>query len=303
MKFAAGKLKDMKWEVRRSITDPDRVTVSGDDISHLLFLPLPPTTGSAISYALTLVVQALSAKAESLTPPMIEQIASRIGEQDPLMRDHLVLQACREYLITHIVAVAQHGALGRNGTHLPGPQALLDIVGVEIPSEPVRPTSQTVPRGGTPATSRPAFHVSSEAPLIATLTKAWKYLKSSSLGLHVELRSAHPLSLELMPGEGFQKRFDDILSGSHEKEDEAARALVLKAMIDVVKNADEAGLRVWLPTIDAGLLLTPSRQAEVLLSYQSRLFAETRAVIQSTGHLGLRTFPNAAYADLSVLDL
>jgi hypothetical protein len=116
----------------------------------------------------------------------------------------------------------------------------------------------------------------------------------------VKLQAAQPLSLELLPGDGFQKRFDGILTGTADLGDRRspARTLVLRTLVAVVRAADLAGLRVWLPDVDVDLLFDSARRGEVLFAYQVVLNRKTTEVIESMGHRGLSAFPPDAYADI-----
>jgi hypothetical protein len=263
-----------------------------------------------MDYARKIVAQAVVRKAEALTAAQVDQIGAQVQPEFPEQRDYMVLEACKEHISDHIIAMAQHGAFG-----LPGPEALLRFLGVEVAgsesiAEPPLKASSGSPRSPASPSSRRTVTDQDRRIVLATpskdeLKRALKYAASSGVGLSVKLTSAHPLGLELVPGAGFEKRFADLVRGPSRADDTraAANALVFRTLIDVVANADIAGLHAWLPSIDVGLILDPSLCGVVLVAYQAELFRRTREVIESTGHLGLSTFPDVAYVGADAFNI
>ena len=308
------------WEVRRQRGDPSLVSACGPDIDSLALIPLPPTSGTSMDYARKIIAQAVVMKAEALTPDMIEQIGANVQPEHPEWRDNMILEACKAHIRADVMAIAQHGMAGRTGPH-----ALLNYLGVEyleVEAPACDSASALLPESSSPTSARTPIRTTTalsgsntaDRPALLTtppkseLLGVLKLAQSSSLGLSVKLAAPFPLKLELVPGQGFGTRFAHALRGQHKgknvtTERAEAYALVLRTLVDVVANADIAGLRAWLPSIDAGLILDPLRCGEVLMAYQSELFRRTREVIESSGHLGLKNFPALAYYGFDLNDL
>lgn len=268
-----------------------------------------------MEYARAIIAKAIDARAMGLTPAMIDQIATGVHPEDPGQRDWMILCACKDHIRDDIIAIAHHGAPGRDGRHLTGPQALLQLVGVDVgagsaaafaedllSSLDAADDAQRQLRLVEPDVSRRPLGAK---PAKADLLRALKYLGSSALGLRVELASAHPLALKLQPTKGFERRFVEIVNGPVKGGDERAVAntMVLRVLIDVVAKADIAGLRAWLPTIDPGLIFDGSDCGNVLLAYQAELFRRTRIVTGQSGHLGLAALPGDAYQPIDVFEM
>jgi hypothetical protein len=127
-----------RWSVTRCIFPVGEFAVSGPDIDKYSYGGPPTASGKELELARWIVVRALVARTEALTPAIVDEISADIEPDELLPRDYLVLQRCKGHIQRQVVAMALYGGPGPDGEHLEGPEALLHFLGVPYTASSAR---------------------------------------------------------------------------------------------------------------------------------------------------------------------
>jgi hypothetical protein len=316
---AALDLKFSDWKVVASDVDGLKVeAVGGPVFEACRRQALPPIGDDLAEVAQAIVVRAAILLTAGVTRRQLESftyLADPSFDQD--RRDQLALECCRGFVTKRIEDLIAHGDTLANGMCVSGVEAILeaampgltrDWVIAEPTSPQAQASEQPVISSGSTSTHRrlkPKPQRSDRIePSREELRRAMKYVLSTSMKLQLVVVTADPLHIAFAPGKGYGTRFDACLAGTSANDEKGrANSLVLKTLVEIVRQADADGLRAWLPEVDLDLANDPDLETRVMCAIYAELVRRVSQVLDSSGASGLALFAETPFEHPELFDL